>query len=262
MYKNFKEYTKEAERQEEIKNRPTPKTCWRCGEPHTGINTYERSYCSDCFEKHQEEDEQLMNEYLKAKIKVMWRRAVNNLEKQNLQMNDYYEEAKFVLDLALEDYNKFQSSPEMMAAIQLLKQRVKAKVQYKVGRYRVDFLLPELKVVLEIDGKLHDYKVKKDSKRDAAILNELNAEDTGWEVIRIPVKHIDQNVSKLVPAIKALYKEKQRLRRKHGGFIPTYFSKHAATSQLVATEGFEDEEDDMSKGFAEERLNNWEPEEL
>jgi len=262
MQKSYMDYVKEHERKEKIKNRPTPKVCWHCGEKHTGINTPIRSYCEGCAEKHNEEDEQLMNGYLEAKTKVMWRRAVNNLEKQNLKMSEYYEEAQFVLALALEDYNKFQSSPEMMAAMQLLKERVKAKTQYRIGRYRADFVLPELKVVLEIDGKLHDYKVKKDSKRDAAILNELNAEDTGWEVIRIPVVHIDQNVSKLVPAIKALYKEKQRLRRKHGGFIPTYFSKHEAASQLSAIEGVNDKEDDMSIDFAQDRLDNWEPEEL
>lgn len=237
--------------------------CWRCGCYFRGRNRRFREYCDNCFELFQQEDKQLMNEYLEKKIRIMWRRAVNNLEKQNLRMDDYYYEAQLVLELALSDYGKFRSSPEMMAAMELLKNRIKTKAEYKILKYRVDFFLPDLKVVLEIDGRLHDFKVKKDSNRDVAILTELNKEETGWEIIRIPTKYIEQNVKQLVPAIKGLYKERQRLRRKNGGFLPAYYSKHDTAQQLKVIKDLKDEKSNQDVDILEKRFEHeWEPTEL
>lgn len=234
--------------------------CWYCGDYTTADNDrHDRVYCEGCAEKYKEERKELINKYVGMKLEVMWQRAVNNLEKQNLRMNEYYDEAMYVRELAMEDLNRFQSSAEMMVAMELLKNRVKAKTQYKIKNYRVDFFIPDLKVVLEVDGKLHDFKVKKDSNRDVIILNELNKEDKGWEVIRIPVKHIERDVSKLMLAIKTLYAEKQRLRRKNGGFLPAYFSKREVQSQLNAVKSLGKNE---SKRYLEDLEQGWEPKEL
>lgn len=237
--------------------------CWRCGEYFDGYNSHSREYCGDCSELFKQEDKQLMNEYLEKKIRIMWRRAVNNLEKQSLRMDDYYYEAQAVLDLALSNYSKFRSSPEMMAAMELLKNNIKIKTEYKILKYRVDFFLPDLKVVLEIDGRLHDFKIKKDSNRDVAILAELNKNGSGWEVIRIPTKYIEQNVAQLVPAIKTLYKERQRLRRKHGGFLPAYYSKHDTAQQLKVIKDLDDDEFEQDVEVLEKRFEHeWKPTEL
>lgn len=237
--------------------------CWRCGEYFGGKNARGREYCDDCIELFQEEDKELMDRYLEKKIRIMWRRAVNNLEKQSLRMDDYYYEAQAVLELALSNYGKFRSSPEMMAAMELLKNNIKIKTEYKILKYRVDFFLPDLKVVLEIDGRLHDFKVKKDSNRDVAILTELNKGETGWEIIRIPTKYIEQNVKQLVPAIKGLYKERQRLRRKNGGFLPAYYSKHDTAQQLKVIKDLKDEKSNQDVDILEKRFEHeWEPTEL
>lgn len=220
------------------------KTCWYCGGLTSDVSPHQKSraYCEECKVRHEEEDQQLMDAYLEKKMRIMWRRAVNNLEKQQLDMDEYYEEAQIILEMALEDYNKFQSSPEMMTAMELLRNRIPTKVQHKILKYRVDFLLPEWKVVLEIDGKMHDYRIKKDSNRDVAIMTELNHEDSGWEIIRIPAKHIEDNVQKLTKAIKVLYNERQRLRRKHDGFLPNYYSKHDTAQKMKAIKSINSEE--------------------
>jgi Uncharacterized protein conserved in bacteria len=41
------------------------------------------------------------------------------------------------------------------------KKRIHTKVQYPILNYKVDFLLPELKVALEIDGGLHNSRLLK-----------------------------------------------------------------------------------------------------
>lgn len=216
--------------------------CWNCESlvsvPRK-INT--RIFCEGCREEYDKAKAEVLDEYLEKKILVMWERAVNNIEKQEkCSMADYYDEAHYVKELALKDYNKFQSSAEMMAAMELLRKRVKTKVQHKILKYRVDFYLPELKIILEIDGKLHDFRQKKDSNRDVAILAELNANDKGWEITRIPTKYLEENLSQLVPAILALKKEKQKLRRANNGFIPASFSRRDAFQQRVVAEHLND----------------------
>lgn len=237
--------------------------CWRCGNYFDGVNSRHREYCNECAELFKEEDKELMDRYLEKKIRVMWRRAVNNLEKQSLRMDDYYYESQAVLDLALSDYSKFRSSPEMMVAMELLKNNIRIKSEYKILKYRVDFLLPDLKVVLEIDGRLHDFRIKKDSNRDVAILTELNKDVSGWEIIRIPTKYIEQNVKQLVPAITALYNERQKLRRKYGGFLPTYYSKHDTAQQLKVIRELNIKEDEhLLDGVEQQFDNEWDSGEL
>lgn len=250
-------------REKMINEEPKIRICWRCGKYHPGLDTSSREYCENCKEQHKKEDKKLMDDYLEKKMRIMWRRAVNNLEKQGVDMDGYYSESQYVLELALENYNKFQSSPEMLVAMELLKNRIKAKIQYKVSKYRVDFLIPKLKVVLEVDGRLHDFKVTKDSNRDVAILNELNTDDSGWEVIRIPTKHVEKNIKQLLPAIDALYKERQKLRRKNGGFLPIYYSKHDTAQQLEVIKSLNIKENKTDTSNIQHRFNNeWDSGEL
>ena len=207
------------------------KTCWYCGtkgyqERGFGEKYFEKRYFhDDCFDKYENEKESNLEKYVELKIKVMHERALRMLEKQKANLGDYFDESEAVLEKALEEPNKFLSSAEMVTAMELLRNRIRFKKEYAIGNHKVDFLIPSLKVVLEIDGKLHDFQKVKDTKRDGVILNNLNENDNGWEVVRIPTKYIEQNVRQLLTATVEMKKHKQELRRKNGGFIPTYFSK-------------------------------------
>lgn len=198
--------------------------CWYCGENvvKTFNDPSNRVFCETCKEDYLREKEETLEKYVALKIEVMYERSLRYMEKQLLSMHKYKEAAESVIEFAKGDPNRFASSHEMMAAMELIRNEIPIKMQYKVKRHRIDILIPSLKVALEIDGYMHQYKILKDSVRDVDLVNEFGV---GWEVIRIPTKHIEQNLKQLVPAIKALYKEKQKLRKKNGGFIPTYFSK-------------------------------------
>ena len=69
--------------------------------------------------------------------------------------------------------------------------------------YVVDFVLPEMKVILEIDGKLYHGKEKKqyETIRDELICEKFGEE---WELIRIDTENINTNVTRLLPAINAV----------------------------------------------------------
>lgn len=217
--------------------------CWYCNEyiVESGPYPKERSFHEECKERYLIEKEETKTEYIRLKVEVMFERALRTIEKQDYgSISEYKEAADAVHELAQRDSNKFASSHEMVAAMELIRNRVKTKVQYPINRRRVDMLLPELKVALEIDGNLHKFRIGKDSDRDIEIMNYLNENDNGWEVIRIPTIFIEKNITKLVPSIKQLYKERQELRRKHNGFLPSYYSSHNRSSQLKALEGIND----------------------
>lgn len=198
--------------------------CWECGIPVPSLltNPHLRMFCPECKGNYEKEKQNTLSEYLKLKTMVAFERAMRILEKQSANLYEYKDESELVLELASSDPEKFASSHEMIAAMELLRNRIKTKTQQKILNHRVDFLLKDLKVVLEIDGYMHDFSKVKDSKRDVKILSELGI---GWEVVRIPTKYIEENVKQLVPAIKAIYKYKQDIRKQNNGVIPEWFSK-------------------------------------
>lgn len=200
-------------------------TCWRCGkdvevkymEPH------DRVFCDECFSEYKKEHEELIREYAKLKIKVMFENALRTMEKsKKVYMHEYLEASKKVYDMAMSESEKFMSASEIIVAIVLEEYAFEYYVNYPILDYKVDFYIPELKVCVEVDGALHQHKLVYDSKRDIEIRNTLGYE---WEVVRIPVKYIEENPSKIIEAIEALANEKRRLRKKSQGHLPYGFSK-------------------------------------
>ncbi|MCW6662755.1 DUF559 domain-containing protein [Aerococcaceae bacterium NML190073] len=101
----------------------------------------------------------------------------------------------------------YQSTEEIMVALELIRRNVTAYHQVKVLGCCVDFMLPQFKVVLEIDGTIFHSKEKKPSEalRDELICQALG---DGWQVIRIRTENINTNVTKLIPAIKKVLKHR------------------------------------------------------
>ena len=102
----------------------------------------------------------------------------------------------------------FQSTEEIMVALELIRRGVEAHHQVKVFEYTVDFVLPDYKVVLEIDGPIYHGKdrQKYQSVRDEAIVRKLG---DGWEVIRISTENINMNVTRLLKGIMAVLHTRQ-----------------------------------------------------
>ncbi|MDR1628544.1 MAG: DUF559 domain-containing protein [Oscillospiraceae bacterium] len=113
-----------------------------------------------------------------------------------------------------------------MVALELARRRVKESHQVKILKYTVDFVLPDEKVVLEIDVKLFHGKDKHEyqQRRDKAILKDLGSD---WDVIRISTDHINKNVAQLMTAIKTIKRKRKFLKEDYGGKIPKWYSETA-----------------------------------
>lgn len=120
-----------------------------------------------------------------------------------------YEKAISVVSEKLSTPGWFQSTEEIMVALELIRRKVKVHHQVRVYSYSVDFVLPEYRVALEIDGPLHQVSSR---KKDEEVRDELivQALGEGYELIRISTDNINTNVTKLMKAIDAILKRRKR----------------------------------------------------
>ncbi len=174
--------------------------CWICGKEVIS-NDKKRSFCPECLSAYKEDLKDKRSQMVYLKKFFMFDRAMELLEKQGHDFNKHREEIEAVKDKFWENPDKFDSADEIMAALILVENRIYAKMQYKIARYQVDFLLPDYHVILEIDGDRHRYRVGCDSVRDESIKYLLCPD---WEIIRIPTKCIEQNANKLIIAINKI----------------------------------------------------------
>lgn len=233
--------------------------CWNCGKdvdiPYTAkekkilndpdaddddlIEIYEkreqtskRLFCEECGREHRERYEKALHDYCRLRMDIMYERALKIFERQYLDVYEYKRAAdavkEFITDQFAEaekngttEYSPFDSADEIAAAIVLLANEIRLKVHPKIKKYEVDFAIPSMKVILEIDGELyHRGKEKKESRRDIDIRRMLGED---WEVIRIPTKYIHQNIELLPENIRSLKEERAKIRKTYG-YIPDSYS--------------------------------------
>lgn len=117
----------------------------------------------------------------------------------------HYEEAVAKVRKGFNIENYYQSTEEIMAALELLRRGYAIYHQKQIADFRVDFIIPELSVVLEVDGEpFHSVNKAKSDMRDYLIESILGG---GYSVVHIPTRYINKDVTKLVYAIKKI-KEK------------------------------------------------------
>ena len=167
--------------------------CGCCGKIITKLH-YRKDIvqmCDYCKLKIKNKKAELQKELIETKSKreKQFDKAVNEIKKQ---VKDFlkYEKA---IKIANERAEKYGSIPEAMVAIELLKLGYSIIPQQKVGKYRVDFVIPKQKNVIEIDGSLYHKNVYK-GDREATIQMSLGIE---WRIIHIPAELIAKNITKL-----------------------------------------------------------------
>jgi very-short-patch-repair endonuclease len=197
--------------------------CWYCGkeleydsEPQT------RVYCADCYAKAQEEQKQLLKEHIERRIRVMYGHALTKMERAGVYMHEYAEIAPRLLERALKDPERFLSSYEMISAMVLESNGYEFEVNKRIGKHMVDFYVPEMKVIYEVDGDRHEFSALEDGRRDMALREQLGAD---WEIVRIPTQYIEQNPEMIPEALEQMRAYKRKMRKDYCGHLPDGFSK-------------------------------------
>lgn len=129
--------------------------------------------CKDCRELLVERAEAKKNSHLVEKQKRCLERAVDRISR--MTKIEKYQPAITWVEENLGKTGWFQSTEEVMVTLELIRKNVKAHHQVKIYNYSVDFILPDYKTALEIDGKLYHGKDKQEYEeaRDKAICEKL-----------------------------------------------------------------------------------------
>ena len=193
------------------------KICWECGKTLPKDISYYgkrrpevfgRYYCAECLEKVEKRDAEELAEYVRLKKQKMLKTALHKLEIQNVHMYEYKEAIEVVSEKVQTDPDKFDSSYEMMAAIVLVHNHIYSKMQYKINGYQVDFCLPEIGVILEIDGDRHKYRQLEDNYRDAALRKALGP---GWDIVHIKTDYLDKRAERIPEAINKIIEYRENV---------------------------------------------------
>lgn len=127
--------------------------------------------------------------------------AVERLKKQDC-CGGLWDKA---IDAASTKIGYYDSVPEVMMAIALLKNKYKIIPQRKIGRYTVDFVIPYERAIVEVDGSIYHKDYKKMIARDNELKKSLG---DNWVVIHVPAENIVDDVRR---AIKVNVKKQIKL---------------------------------------------------
>lgn len=190
--------------------------CWSCGAALSEGFAKKRNFCPKCSAEKAETAKKNFNEYWRLKNGMTLERAVSRIEDDpnDPEIGFYRESIETVREYVEKNPQTLASTEEYIALIVLLAHEVKIKCQYKVLHYKIDFCLPELKVLLEIDGDRH--KKLKDAKRDLEILGEVGDE---WTIIRFPTKYINEYPKAIYDAVLDYKIEFDKQKRTAPGYV-------------------------------------------
>ena len=157
-------------------------TCYECGaKVKTTLTMKNKIYCDRCKAEllRQEREAKIVDDIIKYEIRFNQGVELLELRVKNI------ERFRPAIDLAKTKIRRYGSTDEVLAAIVLLHFGHKVLMQQKIGKYRADFLLPDQRLIIEIDGKPFHSDKKKENDRDNQITLKMGL---GWKVIHIPTE--------------------------------------------------------------------------
>lgn len=154
--------------------------CMMCGTMHVESAENKRFYmCEECRIKMK-----------KVKQLQMLDNAISLLKKggtspywSKTKHNGYYDEQYMSLFKNILDNTIFDSKYEIIMAIIFEKNNVLYELHKRFGKRIVDFALPDLKIIVEVDGILYHQNESEEFLREREIMRACGED---WEIIRIP----------------------------------------------------------------------------
>lgn len=151
--------------------------CVMCGNEFDDKNN--KYYCNGCLEKMRFVKQSSMVD----KAEKLLMKKMGHFER--ISEDNILECSKIVRKNIENGIDKFSSIPEVAAAIQMQRIRLNYESQKKIGDAKVDFYIPEIKIILEVDGSIYHSDSNKNFLRDRRIMSVVGEK---WEIV-----HIDAN---------------------------------------------------------------------
>lgn len=178
--------------------------CAKCGrivkrKVYNGDKAYYCDICkNDLVKKQKALEHELLDEIL-SKGERRFIKAEEKLLKQVKKPEAYANAIRIAQTRA----NYYGSIPEAMVAIELIKLGYAIIPQQGIGRYKVDFALPNEKLIVEVDGGLYHQDINPD--RDNYIKLCLGLD---WEIVHIPAEWVSKDIRRLNKVLKEVDKKR------------------------------------------------------
>ena len=173
--------------------------CSKCGGPTESLKygrgmrfVCDRCKRRDAYRKH--EVEKAWFDVIEEKGEHRYNQAWDAIQAQVKDFSEYEKAAR----IARQAQDRYGSIPEAMVAVELAKIGLSFVPQQKVGKYRVDFYIPKLKLVIEIDGEVFHANGRL-SNREAEIQLTMGF---STRIMHIPAEKIRKDIVKLKPLIQ------------------------------------------------------------
>jgi len=166
------------------------KECIFCG---TMLDSDEKYICSDCARKI---------DILKILKRVD--NAQERLEKM-YRGKDFSNEADRLKINLIKGEAHCDSTPEIMVALQMEDVGLRYQTNVKIGHWKVDFVIYDLKIILEIDGSIYHTDEDKAFLRDRSIMASVGE---NWEIVHLEADAIPRYTSELHRALPYIVKSR------------------------------------------------------
>lgn len=165
--------------------------CIICGEEvRTTVYSRKMTYiCEDCkkiIRELKRERQEKKEDDLRTKGEKRFDSALKKLEKQGI--DETWDNA---IEIARTALAKYETIPEVIMAIGLLRTKHKIIPQQKVGNLRADFVIPSMKRAVEVDGEIYHLKYSREEERDLRMASMLGK---GWDVVHVPATMVEDDV--------------------------------------------------------------------
>jgi len=178
--------------------------CAKCGrivkrKAYNGDKAYYCDICkNDLVKKEKTLEHELLDEIL-SKGEQRFIKAKDKLLKQ-VKNPEAYANAIRVAETRA---NSYGSIPEVMVAIELIRLGYAIIPQQGIGRYKVDFAIPNEKLIVEVDGGLYHNDINPD--RDNYIKLCLGLD---WEIVHIPAEWVSKDIRRLNKVMNEVKKKR------------------------------------------------------
>lgn len=178
--------------------------CAKCGRitdryVYNGDKAYYCDICKNNLVKKQKALEHELLDEILSKGEQRFLKAKDKLLKQ-VKKPEAYANA---IHIAETRANFYGSVPEAMVAIELIKLGYAIIPQQGIGRYKVDFAIPNEKLIIEVDGGLYHSDTNPD--RDNYIKLCLGLD---WEIAHIPAEWVSKDIRRLSKVMKEVERKR------------------------------------------------------
>lgn len=153
----------------------------------------------------------------KAKKELEKRKGKMKAYRPKLDMSKY---ANAVKERVINGVDNFSSIPETVVAIQMERIGLKYQSQKNIAGKRVDFSIPEIKIILEIDGELYHEDENASFIRDRHIMAEVGEE---WEIVHIRTDEVPFYTWNLKEALPFIVSERNESNSFRNSRLDDYF---------------------------------------